>query len=253
LTNVTPGDASATFIMSVQQFQASNEWTLSGTESYNLTVNEEVTPLLFDPTQTLANDGSLVIKTKNGTWVDLILKNPGPLAPAHPIHKHSNKGFIIGSGIGPFSYNSVADAVASEPGSFNLINPPQRDGFTVPPATGNATWLAVRYQVVNPGAFIMHCHIQTHLSGGMAMAMLDGVDAFPTVPKAYLDAESASSSTKSSSASSTAFSFASTATSTGSNNASPASASATATGNAGVSNKPMAAMLGGALALVALV
>lgn len=242
---VTPGDASSTFFMNVQQLGASYLWTLSGKENYNLTTNEELTPLLFDPTQSLANDNNLVIKTKNSTWVDLVLINPGPLAPAHPIHKHSNKAYIIGQGIGAFNFSSVAAAAAVIPQNFNLISPPPRDGFTVPPATGNATWMAVRYEVVNPGAFIMHCHIQTHLSGGMAMVMLDGVDAFPTVPNAYLSA--ASSSTK------TPVSPTSTpGSSTAYNSASPASASATATGNA-VANRPIVAMLGGAMALAALV
>lgn len=243
-TSVAPGDASSTFFMSVGQFGASYLWTLSGTESYNLTKNEDLTPLLFNPTQPLANDPKLVIKTKNGTWVDLILLNPGPLAPAHPIHKHSNKAYIIGQGIGPFNYSSVAQAAAVMPQNFNFINPPPRDGFTMPPAQGNATWMAVRYEVVNPGAFIIHCHIQTHLSGGMAMVLLDGVDAFPTVPKAYLP--QSSSTTK------LPHKATATATSTGYNSASPATASATATGNA-VANKPMVAILGGAIALAAFV
>jgi FtsP/CotA-like multicopper oxidase with cupredoxin domain len=246
-TPVAVGDASSTFFMSVQQLGASYLWTLSGHENYNLTTNEEVVPLLFDPTQSLANDNNLVIKTKNNTWVDLVLINPGPLAPAHPIHKHSNKGYIIGTGIGAFNFSSVAAAAAVIPQNFNFVSPPPRDGFTVPPATGNATWMAVRYEVVNPGAFIMHCHIQTHLSGGMAMVMLDGVDAFPTVPKAYLNAASSSTSTKTPVSPTTT-----PGSSTAYNSASPAGASATATGHA-VANKPMIAMLGGAMALAALV
>ena len=244
LHNVTPGDASSTYFMSVSQLGASYLWTLSGNESYNLTTNENITPLLFNPQQPLANDPHLVIKTKNSTWVDLILLNPGPLAPAHPIHKHSNKAYIIGQGIGGFNYSSVAQAAAAMPQNFNFNSPPARDGFTVPAATGNATWMAVRYEVVNPGAFIMHCHIQTHLSGGMAMVLLDGVDAFPTVPKAYLPSSSTKTPMKA-----TATPTPSTVTYS---SGSPATASATATGNA-VANKPMVAMLGGAIALAALV
>ena len=32
----------------------------------------------------------------------------------------------------------------------------------------------------------MHCHIQTHQNGGMALALLDGVDKWPKIPDAYL-------------------------------------------------------------------
>lgn len=155
LTPIAPGDASAMFTMTLRQFNASYTWTMSGYGDYNLTAYETVTPLLFDPTQTLANDNELVIKTKNNTWVDLILTNPGPLGPSHPIHKHSNKAFIIGQGSGTWNYSSVTDAAAAQPESFNFVNPPLRDGFATPAALGEATWMAVRYEVVNPGAFIM--------------------------------------------------------------------------------------------------
>jgi hypothetical protein len=47
--------------------------------------------------------------------------------------------------------------------------------------------MVIRYQVVNPGAFLFHCHVQTHMSGGMAVAMLDGVDEWPEVPSEYAE------------------------------------------------------------------
>ena len=236
-------DAQATFFMNVKQFGASYLWTLSGNESYNLTTNEDITPLLFDPLQSITNDNHLVIKTMNSTWVDLILINPGPLAPAHPIHKHSNKAYIIGQGIGAFNFSSVAAAAAVMPQAFNFNSPPARDGFTVPPAQGNATWMAVRYEVVNPGAFIMHCHIQTHLSGGMAMVMMDGVDAFPTVPEAYLSASTSASKLP----------HAPTSTASGTGAFLTPQPRPTSANGAMITQAPMAAMLGGAIALAAFV
>ena len=67
-----------------------------------------------------------------------------------------------------------------------LTNDTDRDGFVTTPAEGNSSWLALRYEVVNPGAFLFHCHMQTHLTGGMAVAMLDGVDEWPQVPASYM-------------------------------------------------------------------
>jgi hypothetical protein len=43
----------------------------------------------------------------------------------------------------------------------------------------------MRYHVVNPGAWMLHCHIQSHLNGGMAMVILDGIDVWPDVPEEY--------------------------------------------------------------------
>lgn len=178
--------ADVTFTFDIKKINAAYEWTLSGVESYNQT-EEDATPLMYqDPSQ--IPDSDLIIKTKKGQWVDFILKVEGPLAEPHPIHKHSNKAYILGSGIGSFNWSTVAEAAAVLPNTtFNFKAPPLRDTFTTTPTNGNNTWLALRYQVVNPGAFIMHCHMQTHFTGGMAVAILDGIDAWPKVPPQYLN------------------------------------------------------------------
>ncbi|PLB37359.1 multicopper oxidase-domain-containing protein [Aspergillus candidus] len=144
------------------------------------------TPLLFHP-ETAPKD--LTISTQNGTWVDLIFAAVQPLQPPHPFHKHSNKFFVIGAGDGEWNYTSVADAVRHRPGDFNLKTPQIRDTATTPPAATGPTWMAIRYHVVNPGAFLLHCHIQVHLTGGMGVVLLDGVDEWPEVPEAYQEVE----------------------------------------------------------------
>ncbi|KAJ5682839.1 Laccase abr2 [Penicillium macrosclerotiorum] len=179
---ITPATSiDATYFLTIGHYNASYRWTL-GNSSYDLEL-EESQPLLFNQT---AIPSDLIIRTTNGSWVDLVLQVDQPLQPAHPIHKHSNKHFVIGQGSGTFGYASVAAAVQDIPGSFNLVNPPIRDTTPTPVAVMGPTWLVIRYQVVNPGAFLMHCHIQVHQSGGMALAMLDGVDVWPTIPPQYL-------------------------------------------------------------------
>jgi hypothetical protein len=32
---------------------------------------------------------------------------------------------------------------------------------------------------------MLHCHVETHLGAGMAVAILDGIDAWPDVPPEY--------------------------------------------------------------------
>ncbi|PLN78993.1 multicopper oxidase-domain-containing protein [Aspergillus taichungensis] len=144
------------------------------------------TPLLFHPE---ISPQDLTISTQNGTWVDLIFAAVQPLQPPHPFHKHSNKFFVIGAGDGEWNYTSVADAVRHRPGDFNLQAPQIRDTATTPPAATGPTWMAIRYHVVNPGAFLLHCHIQVHLTGGMGVVLLDGVDEWPEIPKAYREVE----------------------------------------------------------------
>jgi FtsP/CotA-like multicopper oxidase with cupredoxin domain len=176
--------ADVSFIMNIVKDPAQPTdawaWTLSGVEAYNMSNDDTTPPLLFqNPSSIPASD--LIITTKKSQWVDLIIKISGPVAEPHPIHKHTNKFYAIGAGVGDFNFTNTADAItAGYP--INLQNPPYVDGFTSIPAEGNNTWMIFRYQAVNPGAWLLHCHVQSHFSGGMAMAILDGIDQFPSVP-----------------------------------------------------------------------
>ena len=145
------------------------------------------TPLLHDPEQELAQNNSLVIRTRNGSWVDLIVQvGSHPQQPRefpHMMHKHAQKMWKIGGAVGIWNYSSTAEAIAAEPESFNLVNPPYRDTFVT--TLDGGAWIALRYQVTNPGPWMFHCHIEFHLAGGMAVTLLDGIDAWPEVPPEY--------------------------------------------------------------------
>lgn len=176
--------ADQTFKLLLNRTGAAWQWTMDDNMPFNESL-EDIKPLLYDPNQ-LANT-DLVLTTKNGTWVDLIyaVTDTGGLQPPHPIHKHSNKASIIGSGMGDFTWETVAEAIQAVPGSFNLDNPPYRDVTYTIQTVSSSTWSVARYQVVNPGPFLLHCHIDPHLTGGMALAILDGIDAWPKVPFEY--------------------------------------------------------------------
>ena len=180
--------ADATHILKFGRLGANWAWTLSGSALYSEDRDFDA-PLLFNPNSPAANNNSLIIRTKNDTWVDIVmqvvLNDAAPAQPAHPVHKHSNKAYIIGAGDGVFNYTDVAAAMKVIPESFNLQTPSLRDSFTTPSVLQGPAWVVFRYHVVNPGAWYLHCHIQTHLTGGMAMTMMDGVDAWPEIPEEY--------------------------------------------------------------------
>ncbi|KAA8534020.1 hypothetical protein F0562_031537 [Nyssa sinensis] len=56
---------------------------------------------------------------------------------------------------------------------FNLVDPPMRNTASVP-VKG---WAAIRFVADNPGIWLMHCHLDVHITWGLAMAFLveDGV------------------------------------------------------------------------------
>ena len=166
-----------TFIMTLDTAGSTYQWALNKSP-FDANIDSEANPWITQDAESL-EAGDTVFKTQNDTWIDLIFKTTTENQPAHPIHKHSNKGFVIGQGEGDFPYSTVADAVEAIPGNFNLVDPPYRDSFATLASVGGPTWTVVRYHVINPGAWLIHCHIQSHIRGGMAAAILDGVDVWP--------------------------------------------------------------------------
>lgn len=165
-------------LLTLGRINSSWEWTLDGTSFLPANLNQ-MEPILFNP-QAPNLSSALKIETQNNTWVDIVFQlaipEPTKLQPPHPMHKHSNKAFLIGSSAGKFSWNSIDEALDSTPDSF-FDTPLYRDTFVTAP-NGEA-WIAIRYHVVNPGPFLLHCHMETHFSSGMGMVLLDGVDAWP--------------------------------------------------------------------------
>ncbi|KAJ5099639.1 Multicopper oxidase type 2 [Penicillium argentinense] len=180
-----PDHADQLVNLTLGRLGSSYTWTASGNALYDMMANWD-DPILYDLNAKNKLAEQVTIQTKNGTWVDLILQlgsmphTPAIQAP-HVMHKHSNKAFILGVGPGFFNWASTEDAIAAHPEYFQLDNPQRRDTFVTQGPTG-PSWMIVRYQVVNPGPFLLHCHIETHMSNGMAVALLDGVDAWPQIP-----------------------------------------------------------------------
>lgn len=171
--------------LTLGRWGSSYTWTASGSALYDVMANWD-DPILYNIDAKNNLPDQVTIQTKNGTWVDLILQlgampNTPAIQAPHVMHKHSNKGFILGAGPGFFHWSSTEEANAEHPEYFQLENPQMRDTFVTNGPTGPA-WMIVRYQVVNPGPFLFHCHIESHLSNGMAVALLDGIDAWPQVP-----------------------------------------------------------------------
>ncbi|PYH69631.1 multicopper oxidase [Aspergillus vadensis CBS 113365] len=173
--------ADRTYILNVENANSSYTWTLGN--QYPVS-NEELRPPVLFNLSSISQAYSAM--TENGTWVDLIINITTSGQPQHPIHKHSNKYFVIGTGNQPFIWSSVEEAMKDIPENFNFENPQLRDTFYSPSSSTGPSWLAMRYHIVNPGPFLLHCHLQMHHVGGLALALLDGVDAWPTdIPEGY--------------------------------------------------------------------
>jgi FtsP/CotA-like multicopper oxidase with cupredoxin domain len=174
--------ADALFRLDMLADGASHLWAMNSSRLMPIEL-EYKTPVLFSPQPFIQNN--VTITTKNGTWIDLIFYASEFPMPPHPIHKHGNKMYQIGMGSGNWTWSSVEEAMKEIPDNFNLDDPPRRDGFLSPPAETSTAWTAVRYHVTNPGAWLLHCHINNHAVGGMNIVIQDGIDAWPEIPDEY--------------------------------------------------------------------
>ncbi|KAL3421006.1 multicopper oxidase [Phlyctema vagabunda] len=87
-----------------------------------------------------------------------IYKMQAPVA--HPIHVHGHDIAILDSGTTEFNPNTA---------NLTLVNPPRRD-VALLPVDG---YLIIAFQINNPGAWLMHCHIAWHASGGLALQFIE--------------------------------------------------------------------------------
>ncbi|XP_008785461.1 laccase-24-like [Phoenix dactylifera] len=99
-------------------------------------------------------------KLKYNSTVEMVLQNTAILGVEnHPMHLHGFNFFVLAQGYG--NYNATT-AVKR----YNLVDPQVRNTIGVP-AGG---WTVIRFTANNPGVWIMHCHLDAHLSIGLAMA-----------------------------------------------------------------------------------
>ncbi|XP_010535350.1 PREDICTED: laccase-13 [Tarenaya hassleriana] len=127
-----------------------------------------VPPLKFDYTGNVSRGlwqpvrGTKAYKLKYKSKVQIVLQDTSIVTTEnHPMHLHGYEFYVVGSGFGNF--NPRTDST-----SFNLVDPPRRNTIGTPPGG----WVAIRFVADNPGAWLMHCHIDSHLAWGLAMVFL---------------------------------------------------------------------------------
>ncbi|KAF8036848.1 hypothetical protein BT93_C2539 [Corymbia citriodora subsp. variegata] len=125
-------------------------------------------PVQFDYTGNVSRSlwqpvpGTKVYKLKFGARVQLVLQGTNiQTAENHPIHIHGYDFYILATGSGNF--NPQRDTA-----KFNLVDPPMRNTVGVP-VNG---WAVIRFVADNPGAWLMHCHLDVHITWGLAMVFL---------------------------------------------------------------------------------
>ncbi|XP_071929878.1 laccase-5-like [Coffea arabica] len=142
-------------------------------------------PVQFDYTGNVSRSlwqpvrATKVYKLKYGARVQLVLQGTSIFtAENHPIHLHGYDFYIIAEGFGNF--NPKTDTA-----KFNLVDPPLRNTASVP-VQG---WSVIRFVADNPGVWLLHCHLDVHITWGLAMAFIveDGAGLLEKLEEAPAD------------------------------------------------------------------
>ncbi|KAI8664835.1 hypothetical protein NCS56_00917600 [Fusarium sp. Ph1] len=129
----------------------SRAWALG--VGYHQAIRQQLPQLLWDGSsrgQTTYGDNRL----RNESVVDIIYENGANVTSQHPLHKHNNKAWIIGTGSGGFPWHIVADGIEGGAAkNFNFENPPIRDGYGLGNGTGD--WIVIRYEIIFPAINVL--------------------------------------------------------------------------------------------------
>ncbi|KAI4352806.1 hypothetical protein L6164_007024 [Bauhinia variegata] len=101
--------------------------------------------------------GTKAIVLKYGSVVELVFQGTNLVGGIdHPMHLHGYSFHVVGYGFGNFNK-------AKDPLQYNLLDPPLLNTVVVP----KNGWATIRFKATNPGVWLMHCHLERHLSWGM--------------------------------------------------------------------------------------
>ncbi|MCJ1426817.1 hypothetical protein MMC29_004720 [Sticta canariensis] len=116
-----------------------------------------------------------LIQIEESIWTFWIIQETTQPAIPHPIHLHGHDFFVLGA-----QENAIFDRATSVT-TLNFNNPPRRDVAMLP----SGGYLVIAFPTDNPGAWLMHCHIAFHISEGLGVQFLEGVNSIPAPPADY--------------------------------------------------------------------
>ena len=109
-------------------------------------------------------------------WVYWLIENDpdGRISIPHPFHLHGHDFLVVGRSQDEAPGSQVPHVFdpAVDNARLNGNNPTRRD-VAMLPAKG---WLLIAFKTDNPGAWLMHCHIAWHVSGGLSVDFLERAD-----------------------------------------------------------------------------
>ncbi|KAM7204229.1 laccase [Naviculisporaceae sp. PSN 640] len=153
-------------------------WKING-KSINVNWDKPVLEYVLTGNTSYPASDNLIHIPQANQWVYWLIENDpdGIFSLPHPFHLHGHDFLIVGRSPDAPPGNQVRYKFnpATDNGRLRGANPPRRD-VAMLPARG---WLLIAFKTDNPGAWLMHCHIAWHVSGGLSVDYLERVQDIP--------------------------------------------------------------------------
>ncbi|KAK3312917.1 laccase-1 [Apodospora peruviana] len=147
-------------------------WKVNGS-AINVDWNKPVLDYVLTGNTSYPPRNNLIQVNSVNQWTYWLIENDpdGPFSLPHPIHLHGHDFLIVGRSpdVTPGSQTRFKFNAATDNARLNGSNPARRD-VAMLPAKG---WLLIAFKTDNPGAWLMHCHIAWHVSGGLSVDFLE--------------------------------------------------------------------------------
>ncbi|KAJ1876084.1 ferroxidase fet3 [Coemansia sp. RSA 1722] len=149
----------------------------------NITYSEPKMPTLYSAlslgklafNESLYGPQTHAIVLNHMEYVELVLRNPNSLP--HPIHLHGHVFQIVSSGpeeLTPsLGFSETSNENTKEPvKTYTGRVPISRDTVVIP----SGRYVKIRFRADNPGAWLLHCHMDIHMGMGMVMTFIEAPD-----------------------------------------------------------------------------
>lgn len=150
-------------------------WQINGS-SINVDWNKPVLQYVIENNTSYPPSENIVSVPSNNQWSYWLIENDvdAVFSLPHPFHLHGHDFLVLGRSpvASPaFPQTRYKFDPATDLALLKGNNPVRRD-VAMLPAKG---WLLIAFKTDNPGAWLMHCHIAWHVSGGLSVDFLEGV------------------------------------------------------------------------------
>lgn len=148
-------------------------WKVNGS-AIDVDWNKPTLQYVMDGNTSYPSNANIITVDTPNVWTYWLIENDPDAAFSlpHPFHLHGHDFLVLGrspTASPAFPQTRYKFDPAVDLPRLRANNPVRRD-VAMLPAKG---WLLIAFKTDNPGAWLMHCHIAWHVSGGLSVQFLE--------------------------------------------------------------------------------